>query len=294
MFSAIFADGDVPVLGRSVAQISNGTQTCVLALDPEESGAITFIGSSDTLLIGCSVHANSLADDAVSVSGSAAVETPCVSTSGEVDATSGLLLTTCVAPYEHAEGVPDPYSDLPVPDATAPCEPDNNFGGGAGSTYTISPGRYCDGLTISRNVTMEPGIYVIDDGEFDLGSQANVVGDGVMIYLTDGAELQMNGGAEVDLRAADSGDYSGVLFYIDRDDDTDGHKINGNSSSHLNGAVYGKSAHIEVLGGSDAASDCTQVVTSTVKFSGNSQVGINCTGSGVREIPTSRLVSIVE
>ena len=43
MFTSLFLQGDVPIAGRSVARISQGSQTCVLALDETAGGAITSI-----------------------------------------------------------------------------------------------------------------------------------------------------------------------------------------------------------------------------------------------------------
>jgi hypothetical protein len=43
-----------------------------------------------------------------------------------------------------------------------------------------------------------------------------------------------------------------------------------------------------------ARGGCTQVVARTIVFSGNSQVGMDCTGSAVEDIRSSRLIALVE
>ena len=156
-FTAIFSDGTVNVSGRAVAEISEGQQTCVLALDESEAGAVTFIGSTSAILIGCNVHSNSLSNSSVSVTGNAIVQTPCVSASGMVSVSASLSLSDCVAPYEHADQASDPYADLPVPDLTQPYTTPNTFGGGAGAAYSVAPGRY-QGMDIRRTVNMAPGV----------------------------------------------------------------------------------------------------------------------------------------
>jgi hypothetical protein len=296
MFTAIYADDDVPVSGRAVAQITAGSQTCVLALDPSVPGAVTFIGNSGTLLVGCSVHSNSLATDSVIVTGSAAVETPCVSAGGGVNADSGLLMTVCSTPYENADVVPDPYADIPVPAAVLAegCKANNTFGGSAGTTYNITGGRYCGGMTVQRTVNMAPGVYVVDGGELDITSTAKIYGTGVTFYLTNGAKVKMNGTAEAQLIAPNSGDYSGVLMFVDRNEPYNNHIINGNLASKVNGAIYSASGNVEFLGGSTVAGGCTQVVARTITFSGNAKVGVDCTTSGVRDIRTARIIKLVE
>ncbi len=303
MFTGLFANGPVPVSGRAVARISQGSQTCVLALDESAPGAVTFIGNTDTILVGCSVHSNSLASDSVIVTGSAAVETPCVSAAGEVDADSGLLLTTCTSPYEHADIVEDPYAYLAKPDLTgtgpngenfSTCKAQNVFGGGSGASYSITGGRYCGGLKVQRTVAMAPGVYVVDGGELDVTSTGVMTGTGVTFFLTNGATIKMNGASTVQIYAPTAGDYAGVLVFVDRNDPYNVHKMNGNNASKFNGAIYSKSGHVEVLGGSTANNGCTQVVARTITFSGNSGIGIDCTGTGVKDIRSSRLVTLVE
>ena len=281
LFTALFAEGAVEVSGRAVARITEGQQTCVLALDKHASGAVTFIGSTSAILIGCNVHSNSLANNSVLVTGSATVQTPCMSAAGKVSVDEGLTLSECVSPYEYADQVDDPYADLPVPDLTQPWTTPNTFGGGSGATYNITPGRY-EGMDIRRTVNMAPGVYVIDGGELSVNSTATINGSGVTFYLTNGATLSMNGGANVQLSAPTSGTYSGVLVFVDRDEPHNDYTVNGNSGSTVNGAIYAANGNVRMNGSSTFGGGCTQIVARTIEFSGNAGLGVDCTGSGVR------------
>jgi len=294
MFSALFADGNVEVAGRAVALIGEGQPTCVLALDETASGAVTFTGSTGAILVGCNVHANSLSETAAVVSGSATVETPCLSSSGGVSVTDGLLLTECAVPYINADQVADPYADLPAPDTTAPCKAQNSFGGGAGATYNITGGRYCGGMNIQRTVNMAPGMYVVDGGTLSVNSTAEVSGSDLTFYLTNGATLSMNGGAQIDISAPTSGTYAGVLIFVDRDEPFNDYTVNGDSGSTVNGAIYAQNGHVRMNGSSTFGGGCTQIVARTIEFSGSAGVGVDCTGTGVRDFRSSRLVMIVE
>lgn len=52
-------------------------------------------------------------------------------------------------------------------------------------------------------------------------------------------------------------------------------KLNGCCSQHVGGAIYFPCAGIENAGGAATSSSCTQIIGSTVTFTGNSAVAIN-------------------
>jgi len=294
LFTAIFSSGDVSLAGRAVAQLQQGFPTCILALDQSSSGAITFTGSSDVTLDGCNVHSNSAADDAVHVTGNGKVDTPCASAVGKVSATSGLNMTACATPIEYAEPVDDPFADVPEPSTNGPCEPENVFGGPPSSSYTISEGRYCGGLTVRRTVTMNPGVYVIDGGDLKLTSSSSLSGTGVTLYLTNGATVSISGTSDVALTAPVSGDYQGILIFVDRNDPSAKHVINGSSSMVLNGAIYAASGDIKYAGNSSGGEGCTQIVAKTVEFTGDAGIGSDCSDMGFNDLLNDQLVQLVE
>lgn len=294
LFTALFSSGTVAVSGRAVAQLQQGFPTCVLSLDQNLSGAITFTGSADATLESCNVHANSGAGDAVLVSGSGRVATPCVSSVGEVSATSGLTMNECAAPIEYAEAIEDPFEDVSEPSTTGSCAAQTVYEGPPSSSYIISAGWYCGGLTIKRTVTMNPGVYVIDGGTFELTSTSVVEGAGVTIYLTNGATVSIAGTADVTLSAPVSGDYQGVLIFVDRDDPNATHIFNGSSSSKLNGAIYAATGHVEFAGTSTIGGGCTQIVANTVEITGDAGIGSDCSLMGFNDILNSQLVQLVE
>ncbi|MFA9475533.1 MAG: pilus assembly protein TadG-related protein, partial [Filomicrobium sp.] len=64
LFTSLFLTGDVPISGRAVARVTQQQPACILALHKNKSRAAKFTGSSNVILEGCSVHANSVATDA--------------------------------------------------------------------------------------------------------------------------------------------------------------------------------------------------------------------------------------
>lgn len=301
LFSAFFQGGNVPMSGRAVARLFQGQPVCILALDPSASGAITFTGSSNVVLEGCNVHANSLATDAVTVIGSSHVETPCASSVGNVSASPGLLMSECSSPIENANKIDDPYENILEPLTGSACEPVNVFAGPPSSTYNISEGEYCGGLTIKRTVNMEPGVYIVSAGDLTIESTAVVRGTGVMFFLTGGASVNIAGTADVQLSAPTSdpepappNPYAGILIFGDRDDLNASHIINGDSTSSFDGAIYAPSGHVEFAGSSSVGGGCTQVVAATIEFTGDAGIGTDCSDTGINEIDTNQLVKLVE
>lgn len=303
LFTSLFLTGTVPISGRAVAEVSQQQPACILALHKNKNRAAQFTGSSNVILENCSVHSNSVADESFYQDGSSNVEMPCASAAGGSNNTSGLKLKECRSPIEYAEPLEDPYKDLPEPPASlmaAACQPNNTFGGAAGSSYVITKGRYCGGLKISREVLMQPGLYIIDGGSVSIGSQAIVNGTGVTLYLTNNASLKINAGAEVNWSAPTSVNdisdgYEGILLFVDRDNITQEYVFNGNAATKFNGAIYASSGEIKYAGSNTAGGGgCTQIVASTVEVYGDAGIGTDCSGLPQIGIKTDQLVRIVE
>jgi hypothetical protein len=100
---------------------------------------------------------------------------------------------------------------------------------------------------------MDPGIYVIKGGElhFESGSGgvSNLGGNGVFFYLTGGASLVVDNGANLNVTAPSSGTYSGIVVMQDPAD-TNAISIQGGSSTTFNGAIYAPSAAVDMGNGS--------------------------------------------
>lgn len=284
-FTSIFTQNAVVAQSRAVALITDASKACILALSPSASKAALFSGSSTTKLIGCSVMSNSMASDAIKLQGSASLDTDCLISAGGVSL-SNVVTTVCASPITQALPAADPFADLPAPPATNPCQNSNQS--------TLQPGTYCKGLTLSGNVTLSPGVYVIQGGDFKASSNANISGEGVIIYLAGTSGVSMNGTATVKLSAPTSGTYSGVLFYGDRANLAGSNTFNGTADSLLTGALYFPTQEVDYLGNFSGKSGCTQVVARTVQWSGNTSINQDCTSLGMREIPATQSVRLVE
>jgi hypothetical protein len=286
-FSSLFVKTPVVVGARAVAAYEDAGSACILALHKSASKAALFSGSSISKFKGCSVMANSLANDAVTVQGTGSLQTSCIYAVGNVSLTDNVVLDDCKNAQTGVSPVGDPYGEVEPPTPSGPCQ--------STSGSTLSPGSYCGGMTLSGTQTLAPGVYIVDGGDLKINANADISGDGVMIYLTNGARVSMNGNSTVKLSAATTGPYSGLLFFSDRaDTGAAKNNFNGTADSQLTGAIYAASQAINFLGDFSGLDGCTQVVGLTVEWTGNAEVSKDCTGHGMKAIPAAELVKLVE
>jgi len=208
LFSGIYDSHPVVLKARGVGAFVDGGQACLLALDPNASGAVTFTGNALMLLNGCNVMSNSLASNSLIVNGSADVTVPCALAAGGITADDGLTLTQCSEAQSNVPPAVDPFKNLPAPSnlqLNGPCLSAPSGNGAA----TLTPGRYCGGVSLKGDKTLAPGTYIIDGGDFSINANANVVGSGVTFYMTNQATTKFNGSAHIDISAPTSGTYGG-------------------------------------------------------------------------------------
>lgn len=284
-FSKVFSSSPVVVQARAVGSYAASGIACVLALNKTANRALQFWGNNLTTLNGCNVAANSFANDGIAVGGSSSVTVPCAISSGGVAVTSTLNLTSCPNSITNAPLTPDPYGALPAPPIGA-C-------GNLPNTATLNAGCY-NGFSVNNTRTLNPGIYVINGGTLSLNGNANISGSGVMFYLTNGAKIQINGSAHMNLSAATSGTYSGMLFYGNRTQPTAVQTFNGDASSRMTGAIYFPSQEVRMNGNFSGANGCQQVIGDTIQFSGSTTLSAACPGTGINSIPIPGSTALVE
>ncbi|WP_413466492.1 TadE/TadG family type IV pilus assembly protein [Mesorhizobium sp. B4-1-4] len=274
----------------TMVKIVPGAQACVLALDPHASAAVNLQGSTNVAMNHCVIAANSDAADSVNRGGSALVSASCVSTVG---GTSGLLppnaSLSCGNPLERQYASFDPLANVTPPPYTL-CQTAPN-----GKSITLSPGTYCD-KTWSGNITLNPGVYILRGVTIKLGGNGSLTGQGVTIFLMEGAQIYINANEQVTLSPPTSGTYAGITIFQDRGN-TSPLTLNGGAGSVISGFIYAPDAPIFYAGNSDMNSqgDCIRLVGDTVQMTGNSAVQSDCAAAlGNREMYAGRLITLVK
>jgi Flp pilus assembly protein TadG len=262
----------------TAAAVPNG-RFCVISLESTAVTGITFGGSAD-IDLGCGVATNSSASSAVQVNGNPTVRATPISAVGGLPPASRFTGDTQILPYSPVQ--PDPFAQISDPVLPATCQ--NRVSIGPNDTATLSPGCY-RGMDLKGNVTLNPGVYYIDGDSLSFGSQANVSGNGVAFVLTSRnavsnpssiADIDMNGGATLNLTAPTTGEYAGLLFYQDRRAPFQDSHINGNSSSRLDGSFYFPGQQLTFNGNTGMLVQCLRLVARRVAFSGNSNLVNTC------------------
>jgi hypothetical protein len=291
-FTGLFIDRPQHIAVRAVAAYENEQQACILALDTWANDAVIFIGNPTATFSGCVVMSNSLADDSITIAGSADVTAPCIVSAGGTSVSADLTLTSCSAPMEEMPQAQDPYANLAEPSMTGPCA--SVPGGNPHEVKTLNPGTYCGGLNLSGEFNLNPGVYVIDGGEFRINANATVNGEGVMFFLTNGATVHFNGSAEINLSAATTGAYAGVLMYGDRDQGNAENIFNGTANSSFTGALYFPTQEVTHNGNFSGNNGCLRVVARSIDLRGNAGFGTDCVGTGLDTIEVPGSVRLVE
>jgi Flp pilus assembly protein TadG len=288
-FSSIFINTPLVENTRSVTLFQTAAYGCITALNPSAPSAVLVSGSVQVTTTGCSIMSNSLASNAVTVQGSAQLTTDCLISTGGVSVSANLTETVCQAPVSNAPPVADPFAGVPAPTPSGTCQ--------SATGPAFSPGTYCNGLTLQGAAMLQPGTYYIQGGDMKINAGANVIGNGVTIYMSGSNSVQMNGNATVNLSAPTSGTYSGMLMMGDRSCtscSSVNETLNGTAASLMTGAIYFPKTQVRYLGNFSGVNGCTQVVADTIEWNGNTHLSINCTGSGIKNFASYEAVRFVE
>lgn len=284
LFTAMYDPTPLELQARAVATKQEAGQACVLALNGTAEGAIEIVGTVGLTLVLCDIFANSVAAAAVESTGAALVTAGCIRAVGGVS----LLPTTtldCDEAETGASAIADPFAGLSEPDLVGNCE--DGSVGKPNDTTTVTPSvshpsgmssiRYCNGLTLKGDVTLAPGLYLVEGGDFRINSNANVIGDGVVFFLAEGVNTVFNGTANVALSGPTVGEYKGVVIFAARDATENSLRLNGNLGSTIDGAIYAAGSELEFAGNvGTSALGCTQMVADTIRFSGNVAALVHC------------------
>ncbi len=180
-------------------------------------------------------------------------------------------------PITSVPPIPDPLAGLAVPPdmtgliaRTDPC--------------TGGPGIYTGANLRNATCNLQPGLYVVRAGTWDLAGNAstNLNGTGVTIYLTCssgttprpcnsgelGATIDASGNGNLNLTAPTSGPLKGVTILMDRNNSST-LRLTGNGTLGFTGAVYGASAKLQMNGNGCANGINSMVAVRDIEFNGN-------------------------
>ena len=190
----------------------------------------------------------------------------------------------------------DPYAGVTMPTMPGGCSLGTAKSYGYSATLqTISPGVWCNGVSFgsSAQIKLNPGVYYVKGGYFNVGGAVTMTGTGVTIVLTgsasDGystpyAEINNPGignGANVTLTAPTTGATAGIVFFGDRNAPASNVNIfGGGASMDITGAIYLPTQQAQFSNGIANPSGCTQLIAGQIQFTGGANFSNNCAGMG--------------
>ncbi|GLS78092.1 TadE/TadG family type IV pilus assembly protein [Oharaeibacter diazotrophicus] len=239
-FLARFAGTADQVQARAEARVLGGVPSCVVALDPASSGAIT-VTTAKISAPQCGVRANSVATDAVVTARNGAISAGVTCSGG------GVRNGGTIEPAAQTDcpPTPDPLADRPPP-SVGPCTHTNY---NAIGIAILTPGVYCGGIKIRAGTVAKflPGNYIVKDGPLEVANTAVVVGLGVGFYLTGaGAVFDIAANTSINLTAPLTGPLAGMLFFEDRANPEGTHRIESRDAPVLLGTFYLPKSRLEV------------------------------------------------
>jgi hypothetical protein len=286
-FGAAIVPGPLAVKGRAVAR-GKPKNIGVMLLAPNANGAYTAGGNASLTVVDAALVVNSTSPIAFN-NGGGTVQASSFQIAGGYTSTGPMIgpITTGVSPMA------DPLRSLPVPQildypvrSVAPL-----YLGGTSST-TLQPGVYQGGIHLSdsANVTLLPGVYIFDAGTLDVGSSANLTGNGVMIYFTNFLpdEITINGSGNVTLSPPTSGLYQGVCIFQDRQSNQTIYLLGG-GAMQVTGVIYAPAAQMQLSGTANGNTVGGGFIVSSMVFWGNASATVRM-GSVAPPIPDCRLV----
>jgi len=260
LLMGISGKDELKIVNTSSAIRTQEDTICVMTLDEKRRGSLQIEKEAFLNAPGCSVQVNSSHPQAILAT---AVEKPAAKSFCSAGGSAGNLPVNI---KNQCETISDPYASVEAP-VSSVCDygPISLF---SLSSYqeimsagavdkVLKPGTYCDGLHIyDSSVTLEPGVYVIQDGPLTIGKNSSVKGDGVtFVFKGDDSVLYTYDEVELDLTAPSDGPYAGLLFFQDSSSSVDETSIiKGGVNINLIGTMYFPTQNLYVGGVGDMGS----------------------------------------
>lgn len=319
----------------TAASVPAGGEYCIIGLDPSAAvTGVTIAGSTNLDLGSCSLIANSTNPTAAASNNTSSSSGGSGSTvkAASLDAAGGVNYSSqwTVSSYNpYSSPIDDPFASYQskIPTSSSGCNKTGTINKvGSTKDYDRSSDTASDTVclngdqTIQGTVTLGPATYIVNAGNLSMNTTgASLTCDGCTIVLTNfsnpastgsvnltGGSISLKPPREVtnaDGSVTDIGNqtWKGMVLYQDPRATDNGNtssaqnKINGNSSTSVQGAVYFGNQSLQYVGGGNTAAACLQVVAKRVIFGGNSKItaGSQCAGFGLGTIGGTRRVRLV-
>ncbi|MBZ9882706.1 Tad domain-containing protein [Mesorhizobium sp. CA10] len=253
---------------------------CIYALDPDSNGALTVTGSGGISVPNCGIQVNSSGGSALRHVGSGKIIARKISVVGSYQG-GGYSVT----PKTNEPLLTDPLITLPEPIPPNGCDYNNQVL----SDITIPAGRvFCGSIGFDGDVTLAPGIHYFHNAVVAIGSDVDLKGNEVTIFLDSGSSIiQSPGNGSVRLSAPKDGVYSGLSIFGSRQesDRTPAVSFSGNKNYLVDGVIYLSHHRFRMKGTHDLklVAKTGWLIAWQLLFSGDSSVSVDASETSVRK-----------
>lgn len=292
-FMPVFGVNSADVCARAVAGHLGEAEGCIYALNPTEPKSM-YVHSDTFANVECGVIVNSnnpggldvTSDGCLTASSISVTATETWTPSNNNFCDYGNDSSISEDPFTETPPEPDPLAHLGIPpEVDDGCwRNDFTLDDPSKISEVLPNKRWCKGLKIDcvacGTITLPAGNYVIAGKRLEISGANTVHGTGVMFYATDfpaeviSAEgILIASGATVKFSAPTSGDFEGILMYVDRNLDPNDHYVNiefmSGVTAELNGAIYtlnGSVVFHSATSGTNTAARSIAIVADKVEF----------------------------
>ncbi|HUN11546.1 MAG TPA: pilus assembly protein [Rhabdaerophilum sp.] len=202
------------VSAHAVARVTASQSTsklCMLSLGEKINGGIYLHNGSKITAPGCVVQSNSTSKNAVIINQNSVIKTQLICARGGVKNQSSTVDGSIV---QDCPSMNDPLASKAEPTPSLVCAGTKlNYKTG---NITLSPGTYCEGLTIDKTakVTFNPGVYHFKDGPLIVKKDAEITGNGVtFMFRGKDAYFRFLDNSMINITAPASGATAGMLLW---------------------------------------------------------------------------------
>jgi hypothetical protein len=280
-FSSFFMSSAPTIYAVSTAaSIPSGGEACINARETSASKTgINITGNAGIYMPDCVLYSNSPSTNSAAAGGSSNVTAEAVAGVGGIQESNNWHVDA-YRPY--SPPIDDPFANV-TPDPTDMHCVGSTLDENTNIAAAIASGTNCwSSLSVGSNQTLDiPSTYTgpiyINAG--DAFIQGNFSCTACTIVLTNIDPLsttigkfKVNADSNVNMTAPTSGTYKGIAIYQDRraPDSSPSNKINGNSGSVIQGALYFPTQQLDYNGTGNTTAVCTMFVARRINFSGNS------------------------
>ena len=298
--------GAFSVGAQAVATVGGGSTPCAVQLSSSANPGVTISNGATITLDSCGLQVCSSGSTALSMTGGTQIDltdtsgnlstkqnvsvagTASLSNGAAINGASSCSSPSCKASQATCLATVNPYSAVTQPTPTGTI-----LSPSITTSQTISAGQWTGGVTFGggATITMNPGIYYVDQGAFTVGGGATLKGTGVTIVLAatgnNYATVYIANGGAVTLTAPTTGTTAGIAFFGDpvvAASNNGTETFTGGAVINVTGALYFPQQTVVFAGGVNNPSGCTQLIAGIINFSGGANFSNNCAGAGTSPI----------